>query len=178
MKEQLAAALRGIAVKDTNMVAEAAQQIKRLPRTEEGLFDTGCVDKDCFEAARWVYPVYAYYETECNKKECYPDLLKQMELLDRKRKEAASMGASALFLDALIHTIDNVTPQLYEYYIELVGLFKAAVKETIATYYRDGEFTDGSAGGAEAERLIREAITHAGETYVLLAEKYEEYGQR
>lgn len=175
MKEQLAAALQGIAGDDRDAVAAAAQQVKQLPRTVEGLFDMSSVDADCFEAARWVYPVYAYYETECNKKECYPDLLGQMKILDEKQRQAASMEEAARYLDALIHTIDNVTPQLYEYYIELADLFKAAVKEVIADYYKDGRFSDGSAGEEEAEKLIRGAIARAGETYVLLAEKYEAY---
>ena len=175
MKDQLLAAMEAITKNDKDAVAAAAEEVKKLPRTAEGLFDTGSVDADCFEAARWVYPVYAYYETECNKKECYPELLKQMELLDAKRKSAASMEKTACFLDALIHTIDNVSPQLYEYYIELADLFKAVVKETAADYYNDGRFTDGSAGEAEAEKMIRAAIAHAGETYVLLAEKYDDY---
>ncbi|MCM1065781.1 MAG: hypothetical protein NC420_15205 [Eubacterium sp.] len=175
MKERLAAALQSMEKGDKDAVVSAAEQIKRLPRTAEGLFDTVSVDEDCFEAARWIYPVYAYYETEYNKKENYPDLLKQMEALDAKQKEAASMEETARYLDALIHTIDNVTPQLYEYYIELADLFKAAVKEVISRYYKDGRFTDGSADEAEAEKLIRSAIAHAGETYVLLAEKYEAY---
>lgn len=175
MKEQLKVALEGIARDNGEAAVAAAKQIKSLPRTAEGLYDMGCVDADCFEAARWVYPIYAYYETEYNKKENYPDLLKQMEILDAKQKETASMGTTARFLDTLIHTIDNVTPQLYEYYIELVNLFKAAVKEVIADYYRDGRFIDGSASEAETEKLIRRAIAHAGETYVLLAEKYEDY---
>lgn len=174
MKEQLKAALEGIAG-DNADAAAAAEKIRQLPRTEDGLFDTGSVDVDCFEAARWVYPVYAYYETEYNKKENYPDLLMQMKALDTKRREAASMESTARYLDALIHTIDNVTPQLYEYYIELADLFKTVVKAVIAEYYRDGRFTDGSADEAEAEKLIRGAIAHAGETYVLLAEKYEAY---
>lgn len=175
MKEQLKVALEGIVGNNKDAAVAAAEQVKQLPRTEEGLFDTGVVDGDCFEAARWVYPVYAYYETEYNKKENYPDLLKQMEVLDGKQKEAGVMGTTARYLDALIRTIDNVTPQLYEYYIELVDLFKAAVKEVIADYYKDGRFTDGSAEEAEAEKMIRGAIAHAGETYVLLAEKYEDY---
>ncbi|MDE6925354.1 MAG: hypothetical protein K2O97_10460 [Acetatifactor sp.] len=175
MKEQLAAALQGIAGEDRNAVAAAAGQVKQLPRTGEGLFDMSSVDPDCFEAARWVYPVYAYYETECNKKECYPDLLKQMQVLDEMQRKAVSMDATARFLDALIHTIDNVTPQLYEYYIELVYLFKAAVKKVIADCYKDGHFTDGAVGEEEAEKLIRGAIAHAGETHVLLAEKYASY---
>lgn len=175
MKEQLKAALEGIAGDNADAAVAAAERIKVLPRTAEGLFDTGSVDADCFEAARWVYPVYAYYETEYNKKENYPDLLKQMEQLNVKRKEAGSMGTTAQYLDALIHTIDHVTPQLYEYYIELAELFKAVVQEVIASYYRDGRFTDGSPDETESEKLIRGAIARAGETYVLLAEKYEAY---
>lgn len=175
MKEQLKTALEGIAGDNGDAAVVAAEQIRQLPRLAEGLFDMGRVDADCFEAARWVYPVYAYYETEYNKKENYPDLLKQMEILNARRKEEASLGSTARYLDALIRTIDNVTPQLYEYYIELADLFKVVVREAIADYYRDGRFTDGSADEAEAEKLIRGAIAHAGVTYVLLAEKYEAY---
>lgn len=175
MKEQLIAALESIAKGNGESATAAAEQIKGLSRTADGLFDTSSVDGDCFEAARWVYPVYAYYETEYNKKEGYPDLVKQMEILNEKRKKEASMKMAALFLDALIHTIDNVTPQLYEYYIELADMFKAAVKEVVTDYYKDGSFSDGSTDAAESEKLIRGAVTRAGETYVLLAEKYQDY---
>ena len=175
MKQQLTAALESIAKGNGESAVAAAEQVKGLPRTAEGLFDTSSIDDDCFEAARWVYPVYAYYETEYNKKEGYPDLTKQMKDLNEKRKKAASMKAAALFLDTLIHTIDNVTPQLYEYYIELTDMFKDAVKDIVAAYYKGGSFADGSLDSAESEKLIRSAVAHAGETYVLLAEKYRDY---
>ncbi len=175
MKEQLTAARESIARGNGEAAVETAEQIKRLPRTADGLFDTVKVDGDCFEAARWVYPVYAYYETEYNKKEDYPDLTRQMETLNEKRRQAHSLKTTALFLDALIHTIDNVTPQLYEYYIELADMFKTVAREAIADYYKEGRFTDGSGCAQESEALIRAAIAHAGETYVLLAEKYEQY---
>lgn len=175
MKEQLTAALENIAKGNGESAKATAEQIKGLPRTEEGLFDTSSIDGDCFEAARWVYPVYAFYETEYNKKEGYPDLTKQMEVLNGKRKKAASMRADSLFLDTLIHTIDNVTPQLYEYYIELADMFKSTVREVVAAYYKDGRFTDGSPDAAESEKLIRGAVARAGETYVLLSEKYRDY---
>ena len=51
---------------------EAAAEIKSLPRTEEGIFDMSAVDKDCFVAAMAVYPVYAAFETECNKEAGLP----------------------------------------------------------------------------------------------------------
>lgn len=172
MKQQLTAALKRIAQGDVASVKAEAEAIKQLPRTAEGLFDTKAVDADPYQAARWVYPVYAAYETECNKKEGYPDLLTQMRALDKKRRENDTLENTSAFLDALICTIDNVSPQLYEYYRELVDLFKENVNHAIQTYFKNGSF---GPAGSEADTLIRKAIAHAGETYVLLAEKYEVY---
>lgn len=172
MKEQLTAALLHIAQGDIASVSVQVQTIKELPRTKDDLFDTAVVDADLYQAARYVYPVYAAYETECNKKEGYPDLLNQMRALDRKRRENDTLENTAAFLDALICTIDNVSPQLYEYYRELVDLFKENVNHAIRTYFVNDSF---GPAGAEADTLIRRAIAHAGETYVLLAEKYEAY---
>ena len=172
MKQQLTAALQRIAQGDVASVAAETDAIKQLPRTAEGLFDAAAVDADPYQAARWVYPVYAAYETECNKKEGYPDLLTQMRTLDQKRRENDTLENAAAFLDALIHTIDNVSPQLYEYYRELADLFKENVRSAINLYFADGSF---GTAGSEADSLIRKAIAHAGETYVLLAEKYQAY---
>ena len=172
MKQQLTAALQRIAQGDVASVKAEAEAIKQLPRTAEGLFETKAVDADPYQAARWVYPVYAAYETECNKKEGYPDLLTQMRTLDKKRRENDTLENTAAFLDALICTIDNVSPQLYEYYRELVDLFKENVNHAIKTYFNNSSF---GPAGAAADTLIRKAIAHAGETYVLLAEKYEVY---
>ena len=177
MKEQLKAALQSIAEGDVASIAVTAEQLKQLPRTAEGLFDTSTVDSDFYEAARWVYPVYAAYETECNKKEGYPDLLNQMRMIDRKYgEEPGDLPRTAKFLDLFIHTVDNVSPQLYEYYRELADTFKARLKEAIRTYYHDGSFVckDGSVQ-EEAEHMIRSAVKRACENYVLLGEKYQEY---
>lgn len=172
MKQQLTAALERIIQGDVASAAAESEIIKRFPRTADRLFDTSLVDPDPYQAARWVYPVYAAYETECNKKEGYPDLLEQMRTLHKRRRANDTLENTAAFLDALIHTIDNVSPQLYEYYIELVGLFKANVKAAIDRYFADGGF--GQPGG-QADLLIRSAIARAGETHVLLAEKYRDY---
>ena len=56
------------------------QEIKALPRTEEGIFDLAAVQQSAglgniYQAADLVYPVYAAYETTENKKEGYPDIL-------------------------------------------------------------------------------------------------------
>ncbi len=172
MKQQLTAALQRIADGDAASAAAEWEMIRKLPRTEDGLFDTASVDPDLFEAARWVYPVYAAYETECNKKEGYPDLLKQFGVLDKKYREKNDPEAAAAYLDALLGTIDNVSPQLYEYYRELVDMFRTGVKEAIAAYYKDGSF---GAKGGRADQMIRKSIAHAGAIDVLLAEKYTEY---
>lgn len=177
MKEQLKCALAAVAQGDLKTLTEAAELVKQLPRTEEGLFDMTAVDSDCFEAAKWVYPVYAAFETECNKEAGYPDLLAQMRTLREKQKAAASVTVTAQFLTMLMTTIENVTPQLYEYYRELVDMFREEVKETITACYEEDAFggAEGKASGADAQ--IRGAIARAGEKNVLLAEKYQRYVQ-
>ena len=149
---------------------------EQLDRREDGLFVTGDVDDNIFVAAGVVYPAYAAYETEHNNKEGYPDLLAQFRILRSELTKADTPVNIGAFLDALIHTIDNISPQLYEYYRELADLFKETVRETVELNYRDGHFRnrDGSEN-PEAEKLLRSAISHAADTYVLLGEKYEKY---
>jgi len=176
MEEQLKAARENIEKGDVASVAEAVEQIKQLPRSEEGVFDLSAVDGDFFEAARWVYPVYAAYETECNQKEGYPDLLNQMRAIDKRYgSEEPSLCRAARFLDLLISTIENISPQLYEYYRELADIFKARLGEVIRNDYRDGHYTAEGEDGAEAEELIRSAVSRASRKYILLGEKYQEY---
>lgn len=64
------------------------QEIKALPRTEEGIFDLKKVQADAgrrniYQAADLVYPAYAAYETTENKKEGYPDIMAQMRVLKK-----------------------------------------------------------------------------------------------
>ena len=176
MKEQLAAALKGIAAGNTEAVLAVAGQIKEMNRRGDGLFVMHDADTHLFAAACSVYPVYAAYETEYNKKEGYPDLLAQFRILRSELTKEDTLENRAAFLDALIHTIDNVSPQLYEYYRELVDLFRETVRETVEKYYRDGHFLKADGGESpEAEKQLRSAIAHAADTYVLLGEKYEKY---
>ena len=171
MKEQLKDALASIASGDVQAIAEIAEQIKALPRTAAGLFDMRIVDVRLFRAAMLVYPVYAAYETECNKKEGYPDLIVQMRKLDEIFGGKDCFFATACYLNTLIHTIENVSPQLYEYYSELVDMFKVRVNEAIGKYYQDGKFAGVSChvvnaqDCAEADRMIRDAIRLAGSMY-------------
>ena len=176
MKDELSAVWKDIAIGNMETAPAVAGRIKEMDRRENGLFVTADVDENLFAAACLVYPVYAAYETECNKKEGYPDLLAQFRALSAELKNADTLENRASFLDALIHTVDNVSPQLYEYYRELVDMFKETVGETVKKYYRDGHFkkADGSES-PEAEKQLRAAIAHAADTYVLLGEKYEKY---
>lgn len=179
-KEELQDALLHMAgtKEELTTLTELAEQIKRLPRTPEGLFDTASVDPNCFEAARWVYPVYAAFETECNRQEGYPDLLAQIRVLNEKQKAAASLETAALFLNTLLSVTAYVTPQLYEYYRELADMFRANVKAVIASYYKNESFggAEGKASGLDG--AIRAAISRAGTIHLLLAEKYRRYGCR
>ena len=168
MKKELREALEAAKRGDVRAAEAAAAEIKSLPRQENGLFDTGTVDGDLFEAARWVYPVYGFYETECNKKEGYPDLLAQMRLLDLEYDRSGKELHVGSYLDTLIGTIESVSPQLYEYYRELADTFKRRVREALLELYRGGSF--GSQDG-----LVRQSIARACAGGVLLAEKYQEY---
>lgn len=172
MKKQLMKAMQSIAQGDVASVAPESEMIKQLPRTAEGLFDTAAVDADPYRAAGFVYPIYAAYETECNKKEGYPDLLDQLRTLDKKHRENNTLENTADFLWALYLTIDHMSPQIYEYYRELVDIFKENVKTAIDLYFADGSF---GPKGAKTDRQIRDVIFYAGEKYVLLAEKYKDY---
>lgn len=176
MKEQLRRTLIFADKGDLTALTENAEQIKRLPRTPEGLFDTSAVDEDCFEAAKYVYPVYAAFETECNRQEGYPDLLAQLRVLDEMQKKAASLETTAAFLETLCSVIAHVTPQLYEYYRELVDMFRTAVKELIASYYNDGSFGGEKGRISGLDGRIRVMISRAGDAQLLLAEKYRSYG--
>lgn len=173
MKERLEQALHAAEAGDMSLLPEANEMLTRLPKTEEGIFDGSALGDDVFGAGRILYPLYAAYETECNREARYPDLLAQIQVLDKERTKQHSLQANVEFLDLLLATIDFVTPQLYEYYRALEDIFRAVVKETIAAYYHDGAF--GSASEKALDAKLRNVIRHAGETDVLLAEKYAAY---
>lgn len=176
MKEELKNALEAVWAGKFDAAESAVAGLKQLSRRENGLFELTEVEDNLFQAARLVYPVYAAYETECNKKEGYPDLLAQLGTLRKELKKGKSLTETAAFLDALICTLDFVSPQLYEYYRELEELFRDTVRETIQVFYHDGHFREADGGeNREAEQLLKTAIAHASELQVLLGEKYERF---
>ncbi len=148
-----------------------AEEIKALPRTGEGIFDLTSVGENLFAAAAAVYPVYAAFETDCNKKEGYPDIMAQMRVLDKKASADFTFGNAAAYVDALIHTIDKISPEIYENYRELVDMFRAAVKRVLSEYYTEGK---GFQAGSEKEvKEFCDAVKEACSRDLLLAEKYQ-----
>lgn len=138
-----------------------AEQIKQLPRRADGLFELKSVDENIFLAAGQVFPVYAAYETDCNGKEGYPDLLGQMRILHGELEKEDTLENRALFLGGLLGTIENVSPQLYEYYRELADMFKEVLRETMAQR------------GREAAERLKGVVARAAELYLLAGEKYQ-----
>lgn len=138
-----------------------AEEIKQFPRRADGLFELKSVDENLFRAAGQVFPVYAAYETDCNGKEGYPDLLAQMRILRGELEKEDTLENRTLFLEGLLMTVENVSLQLYEYYRELADMFKAVLKETLTRY------------GREAQERLKGAVARAAELYLLAAEKYQ-----
>lgn len=175
MKEELKTTFENIQKGDIEAAVHAAEQIKQLSRTSEGIFDLTLVDADPYEAARWIYPVYAAFESECNKKEGYPDILAQVRVINQKLKKDFTYENAAAALDMLIHTIDHISPEVYEYYRELVDIFKDNVREVIKQYYASKAKTANGAVDASAEQLFCSAVAKACSEHILLAEKYQAF---
>lgn len=147
-----------------------AEQIKALPRTKEGIFDLTGIGGNLYKAAQEIYPVYAAYETDCNKKEGYPDIMAQMRVLDKKAAGEFSFGNASAYVGALLHTLEKISPEIYENYRELVDMFRAAVKRTLSEYYTtETGFREGSTDEVKA---FCDAVQEACSQDLLLAEKY------
>ncbi len=167
LKEKLQKAYAAVQNKDAEAAKEAVDALKALPRTAEGVFDLSSVDSDVWAAAGLAYPVYVAYETVCNKKEGYPDLIAQVRAWDKLLKADYTLEKAAKAADMWIHTIEYMSPEIYEYYRELCDIFKANVRETLEKFYAEG-----TPEGAYAE-LFKAAVLQACEADILLAEKYE-----
>ena len=150
------------------------EQIKALPRTEDGLFDLSSLGGNSYKAALEVYPVYAAYETNENKKEGYPDIMAQMRLWNKKISEEFTFENVAYYTAVLYATIEKMSPEIYENYRELLDMFRAIVKKFLAVYYtEDTENFAAAVQGTEALALFCETVQKACGAYLLLAEKYQ-----
>ena len=153
------------------------QEIKALPRTEEGIFDLEAVQQSAglgniYQAADLIYPVYAAYETNENKKEGYPDIMAQMRVLKKHAESEFTAENGADYTAALLHTVEQISPEIYENYRELLDNFRGAVKRMLEQYY-DAK-TKTVAMDETSEKVFCGAVQKACGEYLLLAEKYQE----
>lgn len=150
------------------------EQIKALPRTQEGIFDLSSMGENPYKAALEVYPVYAAFETNENKKEGYPDIMAQMRLWNQKVKAEFTFENAANYIAMLYCTIENISPEIYENYKELVDMFRAAVKDVLAkNYCEETENFCAEATGTDSLEVFCKTVRRACGAYLLLAEKYE-----
>ena len=152
------------------------QEIKALPRTEEGIFDLAALQqsaglRNIYQAADLVYPAYATYETTENKKEGYPDILAQMRVLKKHAEEEFTPENGADYTAALLHTVEQISPEIYENYRELLDDFRSAVKRMLEQYYdaKENQF----AMDDTSKKVFCDAVQKACAEYLLLAEKYQ-----
>ena len=152
------------------------QEIKALPHTEEGIFDLAALQqsaglRNIYQAADLVYPAYAAYETTENKKEGYPDILAQMRVLKKHAEEEFTPENGADYTAALLHTVEQISPEIYENYRELLDDFRSAVKRMLEQYYdaKENQF----AMDDTSKKVFCDAVQKACAEYLLLAEKYQ-----
>ncbi|MBQ7920761.1 MAG: hypothetical protein IJ324_12580 [Lachnospiraceae bacterium] len=157
---------------DFEVLKEIVDMLKALPRTAENVFDFGSKGIDVWEAARYAYPVYCAYETQCNKKEGYPDLVKQMRAWDKIVASDFTVEVSAEYMDMLISTIEVMSPEIYEYYREVVEIYRAVTRKVIDAFFAEGSFGE---AGSVADEMIQNAIARGCDMDVLLSEKYMKY---
>lgn len=171
MKNQLLSALNNIQSGNVEATAEVVSTIKSLPRTADNLFDLSSIDTNFYKAGALVYPVYTAYETTCNKKEGYPDIIVQFRVINKMLKDDYTFANVANYLNMLITTIEYMSPEIYEYYRELINMFKENVKEVIEKFFVNNSFE--AMKDAESETVLRAAVAAACKKDVLLAEKYQ-----
>lgn len=172
MKKDLEQALEQIRQGRTAETAKIVEQIKALPRDEEGVFDLSGLE-DASKIRRILYPVYAAYETECNKKEGYPDILMQMRVMDQRLQEQYDRLEAAQYMNMSLRTLLHISQEIYECYRELMDLYKKNVHRFIREFY--GEARSEAAPADVAESLFTESLMVACKEHILLAEKYEMY---
>lgn len=151
----------------------AALQIKALPRTKEGLFDLFRIDCGFYEACGLVFPLYASYETNINKKAGYPDIMAQMRTLEKRIETEFTQENAALYVKMLIDTISVMSPEIYEYYRELADLFRNMVKKVITAFELEAGKAYSGFERSQDAGVFSAALEQAFRLDILLKEKYE-----
>jgi len=174
MKKELEQALEQARQGEVAKAEQVVKWIKALPRDEDGVFDLSGVE-GAQEAGRTLFPIYAAYETHCNKKEGYPDILRQMRVMDARLQQHYNMSAAAVYMDMALQTLLYISQEVYEYYRELMDLYKKNARRFIKEFYGEGGPQPGPASADEAETLFREDIRLACREHILLEDKYGMY---
>ncbi len=174
MRSELEQALKQVQQGAAYETAETVEHIKALSRDEQGVFDLRDLE-DAADIKRLLYPVYAAYETDCNKKEGYPDILRQMRVMDARLQERYDMLEAAVYMDMALRTLLYMSQEIYECYRELMDLYKKNVHRFIREFYGEGKILPGTVPASLAEELFIGSLTQACKEHVLLAEKYEVY---
>lgn len=174
LQEKLSAAYASVQAGDAAGAADTVAELKALPRTPDGIFDLTSAGGDIWETARLAYPVYAAYETACNKKEGYPDIIAQMRAWNRRLNEEMTFSHVARACNLWIHTVLVMSPEIYEYYRELLDIFRDQMRGALAKYYGAGPAAQ-EPKTAEDEDLFLGALRLACDNDLMLAEKYSKY---
>lgn len=174
MRQELEQAMELVQQGEVAETAKVVERIKALPRDEQGVFDLRDME-DATEIKRMLYPVYAAYETDCNKKEGYSDILRQMRVMDARLQEGYDMVEAAVYMDMSLRTLMYMSQEIYECYRELMDLYKKNVHRFIQEFYGEGKIRPGAVPTSLAEVLFVGNLMLACKKYVLLAEKYEIY---
>ncbi len=169
MKDLLVTAKQFLDEGNIEALEEAVVAIKGLPKAENGVYDLSGVDRNKYVAGGMVYPLFTAYETVCNKKEGYPELLSQMRSLNEALGEEFTFENVSLFLKMLMDTITQTSPEIYEYYRELIDIFRENVKKAVDVFYLDGKL---QSDNQESKKIFESTIEDACEKGVLLDEKY------
>lgn len=102
----------------------AAQAVLSLERDEEGVFETGGIAENRYQAGRLLYPVYAQYETKLGKKAGYPDIVRQLAVLESRLKEHYHTADAADCLALFTDTLAAMSPEIYEHYRSLNDMLR------------------------------------------------------
>lgn len=78
----------------------------------------------------------------------------------------------AAYTAVMLHTVEQISPEIYENYRELLDNFRSAVKRMLEQYYdaKENRF----AMDATSEKVFCDAVQKACAEHLLLAEKYQE----
>ena len=96
----------------------------------------------------------------------------QMRVLKKHAESEFSAENGAAYTAVMLHTVEQISPEIYENYRELLDNFRSAVKRMLEQYYdaKENKF----AMDATSEKVFCDAVQKACAEYLLLAEKYQE----